>query len=684
MSQGTPRPSRRLRFHLPYLIVAIVTAVGIFFFSQQFFPQWRESLPQTAALIGLALYAALEAVANLRNVVAVDDTPPPPPPVPTIQTNGGPAQVVNNPSGRVIQAEHYFENATIQLPPIPEEAARPGSVPTSRTTRYIVRGIEPKVRDRLRARGAAAIVGVHAPGGTGKSELAIRMTGDLKPEFGEPLWIDVGEKTKEQIVADLAARCGVKFDAATPYARRVEAVKGSLVAAPRLVVLDDVRLINAPHLPDFIAPSPCATLITSRIQALGGLPAGNVFELDRMTGAQARELLEAELDAERVSAEPAAVNELMQRCHFNPLALDIAAQRIRLLKGIEQPIALFVSKLKLRLDELRVEGGGERLDLFAVFDLSYVGLRAEDQRRFRWLAAFAPSGFSPEAAARAWGDSVEVAGRALALLLNVSLLKAVPGKVERYQLHDLLDEYGAHKLREGGDYADAHRAHTRWLVQLFDDHYTDDVDTAPQVAIEFDNLLWSAQWALKEARDGTALALLATRPRNWFYNYFRNFDDWLNWLTSALSFGIEDKQLKANVLSAIGDVQQFRDDRDAALKSYADALTLFRAVGDKLGEANVLLSLGGVMKGSANLSGARETYSAALRLYAQIGDGYSVARALYRLGDCDMQEKEWAAALERFREAARLWQRIHADGLVQEILAPRIAEAEKQLRGGTP
>jgi tetratricopeptide (TPR) repeat protein len=141
---------------------------------------------------------------------------------------------------------------------------------------------------------------------------------------------------------------------------------------------------------------------------------------------------------------------------------------------------------------------------------------------------------------------------------------------------------------------------------------------------------------------------------------------------------------EANVLKAIGDVQQFRKEIDAALKSYADALTLFRAVGAKLGEANVLLSLGGVMKGSANLSGARETYSAALRLYAQIGDGYSVARALYRLGDCDMQEKEWAAALERFREAARLWQRIHADGLVQEILAPRIAEAEKQLRGGTP
>jgi hypothetical protein len=45
------------------------------------------------------------------------------------------------------------------------------------------------------------------------------------------------------------------------------------------------------------------------------------------------------------------------------------------------------------------------------------------------------------------------------------------------------------------------------------------------------------------------------------------------------------------VLQAIGDVQQFRDDRDAALTSYHEALTLYRALGARLGEANVLAAL---------------------------------------------------------------------------------------------
>ncbi|MFN8504171.1 hypothetical protein [Kouleothrix sp.] len=41
------------------------------------------------------------------------------------------------------------------------------------------------------------------------------------------------------------------------------------------------------------------------------------------------------------------------------------------------------------------------------------------------------------------------------------------------------------------------------------------------------------------------------------------------------------------MLQAIGDVQQFRDDRDAALTSYTQALALYREIGDRLGEADI-------------------------------------------------------------------------------------------------
>ena len=48
------------------------------------------------------------------------------------------------------------------------------------------------------------------------------------------------------------------------------------------------------------------------------------------------------------------------------------------------------------------------------------------------------------------------------------------------------------------------------------------------------------------------------------------------------------------MLQAIGDVQNFRKEIDAALESYSHALALFRQVGDRLGEANVLKAIGDV------------------------------------------------------------------------------------------
>ena len=48
----------------------------------------------------------------------------------------------------------------------------------------------------------------------------------------------------------------------------------------------------------------------------------------------------------------------------------------------------------------------------------------------------------------------------------------------------------------------------------------------------------------------------------------------------SASFGRSEHKLgEANVLQAMGDVLQFRDEREAALASYEQALSLFRQVG---------------------------------------------------------------------------------------------------------
>ena len=125
-------------------------------------------------------------------------------------------------------------------------------------------------------------------------------------------------------------------------------------------------------------------------------------------------------------------------------------------------------------------------------------------------------------------------------------------------------------------------------------------------------------------KQADTLALLTTKTRNWFYVYFTDaWVQWFAWLEACLQLGVTNNGLKANVLQAIGDVQQFRDDRDAALESYNEALKLFRQVGDKLGEANVLAALSRMALRNGKLDDAEKQFLQIIQMRRAIGDLYN-------------------------------------------------------------
>jgi tetratricopeptide (TPR) repeat protein len=571
------------------------------------------------------------------------------------------------------------------------------------------------VAQRLRERRHAAIVGVRGMGGVGKTYLAYELYRRLKAEGRDGLWITVSDRPTAQVQNEIAHALGAEL-ASRDEAGRAAELQALLRRLPRIVFFDDVRagFDLRPCLP----PSPpCAALVTSRSLELPGLPPDSIVQLDVMTPEQALALLHAcEPLRPRLEREPEDASRLIELCGYLPLALTLAARY--LLGHPDLTLAGLNRQLREGQSRLSAEAYG---GLRAHFDLSYQALSPSDQARWRKLAVFAPSGFGIPAAAALWAASEADASEALYRLEGASMLlpPSPVGEAVRFRLHDLLRDYAAEQLRQAGEADAAHRAHAQWLVDLFERRYTDDPGAAPDVALELDNLRAAAQWALAEAKDGELLARLATQPRNWLYNVFRINEEWLMWLNGALHLGIEDRGLRANVLKAIGDVQQFRDERDAALQSYAQALGLFRAVGDRLGEANVLqaigdvqqfrkendaalqsyaqalqlfrqvgakvgeanvlLSSGGLKRQEGNASGAQSDYESALNLYRLIGDRYSMARALYRLGDCAADRKDWKGALKFYEQAAELWRAIQVNDLVEQILAPRIAQARQQI-----
>jgi tetratricopeptide (TPR) repeat protein len=379
-----------------------------------------------------------------------------------------------------------------------------------------------------------------------------------------------------------------------------------------------------------------------------------------MTREQARRLMEAILGEQVVTAESEAADRLAERCKYNPLALEVAARRIRQIK-VENPIAYYFQKAEKRFDELKMPGD-KRWDMTAIFDLSYQDLSPDDQKRFRTLAIFHSTGFAPEAAARVWGDQPDEAQEAIYRFVNLSLVKGVEAKTERYRLHDLLDEYAVAKLTDQGESDSACKALAEWLIELFDRYYVADPSIAPHVTYELENLKIAAQWAISR-RDGHTLALLATKPRNWLFNVFREWIVWQDWLEKSLRIGIESKEeegkrLKANVLKAIGDVQQFRKEMKAALESYNQALELYRQVGAKLGEANVYQSLGKLQIAMNREQEGLEVLQKALDIYNEVGSLSGQANILFFMGVLLANQGELQRGIELVEKAVRLGEQI--------------------------
>ena len=564
-----------------------------------------------------------------------------------------------------ITAQTVIKDSVIGFAPASVSVALPGSsLPPPRAAKFVDRGpIMDDLRRALHDRTAAALVGVGGMGGVGKTELARFLADEIEnAQPGIVVWITVSDRPVSDVHAALARALGLTLPPNLDAEGRAELLRAALQQSPRVIILDDVRAEFAPDLRLCLPPSPpCAALITSRRRELPGLPAGAVRALDVMTKLQALELLRGVPGlAEPVNREEAAAEALCALCGYHPLALDLAARRLlKRLRDSGTPLAAFNANLKDRLAQLKTgEGEGPQESLTSNFELSYLDLSEADQTRFRRLAAFAPSGFAPRAAATLW-DEVETDARAaLDRLEDASLL--LPAEVSgRYRLHDLLHDYAADKLHaEGGSEAEAaHRPLAEFLIALFEAHYTTDPNAAPEVTPELDNLRAAAAWA-QTVGDGNLLARLATQPRNWLYNVFRAWEDWEAWLTGALRLGIDDRGLRANVLKAMGDVQQFRDDRDAALQSYQQALGLYRAVGDRLGEANVLQALGDVQQFRQETDAALRSYQQALALYRAVGAKLGEANVLYEIGNVQQFRDDRDAALQSYQQALALFRAV--------------------------
>ena len=233
----------------------------------------------------------------------------------------------------------------------------------------------------------------------------------------------------------------------------------------------------------------------------------------------------------------AVVAEICQRLDGMPLAIELAAARVRALS-----LAEILESLH---DRFRLLTGGARTavrrqqTLRASVDWSYALLTEPERVLFRRLAAFM-GGFDLDGAQSVCGggevERYQVLDQ-LTLLVDKSLVVAEDGAGRtRYRLLETVRQYAQEKLGESGE-ADGvrsrHRDHYTALAALLDAPAGSDYEQRiEQTDVEIDNLRAAFGWSLENSDVQLALALASSLQPLW---YPRRIREGLTWFDTALA-----------------------------------------------------------------------------------------------------------------------------------------------------
>jgi DNA-binding SARP family transcriptional activator len=306
------------------------------------------------------------------------------------------------------------------------------------------------VAEQAGADGARIVV-IDAMGGAGKTALAIHAAHRIAAAFPDGrLYIDLHgftpghpPLTPEAALGMLLRAVGVGGDMCPDELEGRTALWRTITADRSLLLVFD-NAADATQLRPLLPSSPiCLAIVTSRNHLLELDGTVTIF-LGALSESGCRKLLELTIGAERVGADPEATTELIRLCGRLPLALRIAAARLR--ARPRWTIGHMVDRLRdeaRRLDELSVP---ER-SVAAILRSSYQLLLEPQQSAFRLLGLHPGADLDVYAAAALLGKAVTEADEILEDLLDAHLLEQ--HDEGRYVFHDLVRAF-AHQLTGSG------------------------------------------------------------------------------------------------------------------------------------------------------------------------------------------------------------------------------------------
>jgi predicted ATPase/DNA-binding CsgD family transcriptional regulator len=555
-----------------------------------------------------------------------------------------------------------------------------GSLPPELTS-FV--GRRRQVGDVKRLLADGRLVTLTGAGGTGKTRLALRVAADVRRAFPDGVWfVDLtqlhgaGMLTMEvqdpDVLAHLVgATLGLREQSAGPPLRTLA---DQLAGRQVLLVLD-----NCEHL----IPA-CAYLADALLRACAGVRAlatsreplaiaGEVLfpvpplpvpdprhrpELAGLIRYDSVALFVARANAalpgfQLTEQNHVAVADLCHRLDGLPLAIELAAARIRVLEP-QQILDRLTNRFAL-LSRGSRSAPQRQQTLRACVEWSFDLCAKPERILWARLAVFA-GGFQLDAVEGICADDTLPADDLLELvagLVDKSILIRDNGDhgQARYRMLETIREYGLEKLGEAGEEAILRRRHADWHLRL--------AEQAEREWFGPEQGSWCQRMRAEHANLRIGFDFYLATPdcqhrglrlagALWFYwLVFGLAQEGRDWLRRATEINIEPTPDLATALWINGHLASMQGDLDAATRLLETAHDLARELGDELTQARAMKRLGAVAMHRGDLDRANALLVDALaRLNALDETGASTMHARVILALTSYLRGDFAAAAE--------------------------------------
>jgi predicted ATPase/class 3 adenylate cyclase len=556
-------------------------------------------------------------------------------------------------------------------------------------------------------------------GGLGKTRLALRIGADVLDTFPDGVWfVDLAPIRDPALVpVETANALGLREEPGAPL---VDTLGNHLKSRKLLLILDNcehligasARLANA-----LLRTAPDLRILATSREALH-VPGEQIYPvlplpvphraaaLDVLSRSAAVQLFVERAQANKPGfalndKEAPAVAELVARLEGIPLALELAAARVRTLS-----VADINARLKDRYKLLT--GGGRVLlerqqTLRALVDWSYDLLPEHEQILLARLSAFA-GGFDLAAAELVCGTEPLAPEDVVDLLVSlVDKSLVMPEESEsgtRYRMLETIRDYARIKLIERGDLEQVSSRHcdyyfvmakagnrglqgpeqAEWIPRLEADH--DNMRAAiafalggtgdPIIAVKMEVALMGFRILRGYATEGRGnvraiLALPAIQASDIAHAHAlyvganladSQSDDWdaerMLETCLALRRGIGNEAEIAATLSTLAAVRLRLGDAARARQGEEEALAIFRRLGHRIEESIVLLHLGEICVHTGNDDEARRCFEQSLAIARDVKYQETESDCERMLGQLSLEQADLPAARRRFERALQV------------------------------